>query len=126
MLLHSDILQSMNNVKGAEKLRDEVKDICKQHLSLCDLADIERSIALSLIPLGRFNQVLDTLERSRDTFKHEKCNDNIKLAITTIDLASIRQWLGDYNRALSDLLMAEEKWLLQFKTKQLISLRWNL
>ncbi len=123
MLLHSDILQSMNNVKGAEKLRDEVKDICKQHLSLCDLADIERSIALSLIPLGRFNEVLDTLERSRDTFKHEKCNDNIKLAITTIDLASIRQWLGDYNRALSDLLMAEEKMATAVQNKTIDQLK---
>jgi CHAT domain-containing protein len=109
MILLADIFQSMNNLQGAENLRNEAKTICKQHLSVCDLADIERSIASSLTYIGRFVEVLVTLERCRDIFKSEKCNDSIKLVETTINLASIREWLGDYSRALSDLEIAEEK-----------------
>jgi tetratricopeptide (TPR) repeat protein len=109
LIVQSDTLQFISNthLQQAEELRNEARDLCNQYLSPCDCADIERTIATSLITQGRFNEALEALEKSRDTLQ-DKCDDVIKLSKTTIDLAGIREWLGDDTRALSDLERAEK------------------
>ena len=106
MFTQADIYQSMGNLQQTEKIRNEALGLSREHLMVSDSADNERARAASLISEGRFNEALMALAASRDLFQIE--DDIIKLVRTTIDIVDILQWLGDYNRALSELQRATE------------------
>ena len=112
MFMQADVLQSMGDLKQAEQLRKQTLSIANKYLSKSKLADIERARAESLIMQGRFNEALMAFETGRDIFQDD--SNTINWAITTINIVEIYRWLGDYERALSELKHVEEKILPKF------------
>jgi CHAT domain-containing protein/tetratricopeptide (TPR) repeat protein len=101
LLVQADILQSKGDLPESEKLRNDAVKLSKEHLGASGVAEIERSRAASLVSQARFNEALVALAASRDFYNQE--GNMLKLARTTIDMVDILQWLGDLNRALSEL-----------------------
>lgn len=101
LLVQADILQAKGDLPTSEKLRNDALDLSKEHLCTSGVAEIERSRAASLISQARFNEALVALAASRD-FYHQEGN-MLKMARTTLDMVDVLHWLGDFNRALSEL-----------------------
>jgi CHAT domain-containing protein/tetratricopeptide (TPR) repeat protein len=104
MLTQGDIRESLGDLRQAEELRTEALELSRQYLSESASANAERSRAASLITQGRFNEALVALVASRDMSQQE--GDAIKLVRATIDMVDVLQWLGDFDRALSELTRA--------------------
>lgn len=101
MLMQADIIQSVGVLEQAEQMRTEALEFSREHLSASASADAERARATALIGQGRFNEALVGLSACRDLFQSE--GNTPQLARTTIDIADMLQWLGDYKRALSEI-----------------------
>jgi CHAT domain-containing protein len=116
MLVRADIMQAIGELRESNNLRDEATKLSQVYTSQYGSAETERSIASSLVLQGRFNEALLALQKSRNDF--EVNNDFVKMARTTIDIANILQWLGDYERAIEQLNHAQEliTMILQGKT----------
>jgi len=102
----SDNLQSLGEPLNAKKLRTEVLLFSKMYLSISDFKMKESELTSSLLEEGRFNESLTILKNNMEFF--EKENDLIKLAITTKKYVYILTWLGDYERAISELEHVEK------------------
>ncbi len=105
LFVQADNLQSLADTESAEKLRMEAIKLSTKYLSKLHHAETERSRASTLIDHGRFNEALVALSLSRDLFRVESMV--VEFAETTIALANILQWLGDYNRAMIEIRQAE-------------------
>ncbi|MFZ3168609.1 MAG: CHAT domain-containing tetratricopeptide repeat protein [Candidatus Methanoperedens sp.] len=101
LLIQADILQAKGDIPTSEKLWADAQKLSKEHLGSSEVAEIERSRSVSIVSQGRFNEALVGLAASKDFFQQE--GNMLKLARTTLDMVSILNWLGDFNRALSEL-----------------------
>ncbi len=101
LLVQADILQAKGDLPASEKLRNYALKLSKEHMGASVVAEIERSRVSSLVSQARFNEALVALAAIRD-FYHQEGN-MLKLARTILDMVDILHWLGDFNRALSEL-----------------------
>jgi CHAT domain-containing protein len=106
MLTLADLWEAKGNIQQTEKLQNEAREVSSKYLDPVGRADVERSLASSLISRGRFNEALVALSASRDVFAEKGAI--VLLGRTTVDIVDLLQWLGDYARALSELAQASK------------------
>ena len=102
----ADFLQVTGDVDQAESMRKEAIDLAHKYFDAAGDAKEQRRWAAALTSQGRFAEALSALARARDFFEGD--GDLVEMTRTTIDLVDILQWLGDYDRAASELEHAEQ------------------
>lgn len=97
----ADFHQSRGQLGLAEPLRDDAQRLAREYFGDAGNALAQRQRAASLISLGRFTEALIALAVARDFYEAEE--NRLEMARVTIDIAGIRQWLGDFERAEADM-----------------------
>ena len=106
MLVKADVFEAEGDLEKAEEAREEAMRISEKYLSQVDVAERERQRAPSLLSQGRFNEALVALTAARDLF--QEGGDPLNMASVTANIASILEWLGDYDRALLEVKRASQ------------------
>jgi CHAT domain-containing protein len=106
LFMLGDVLDALEDLPQANKLREEAVKLSEQYLTKEARAEVERGRAAALLAQGRFNEALVALANSRDIFLRE--NNPIQLVRVTIDMVDLLNWLGDHQRALSELEHASQ------------------
>ena len=106
LFIQADVVQARGNPTNAETLRNEAQALAREYFGTAGTADAQRRRAASLIDEARFNEALVALANARDLFQGE--GDILKVARTALDQVNLLQWLGDYERALTELNRAAE------------------
>ncbi len=101
LFIYADVLESLKRRSEAEEKRKRALKLSTKYLGAAGEAEAERSRAAALILQARFNEALVALYNARDCFLLE--GNVLKSARTSVDLADLLQWLGDYTRAVEEL-----------------------
>jgi CHAT domain-containing protein len=102
----ADVLDALGALQKANEQREEALRLSEQYLTKELGAEVERARAAALLAQGRFNEALVALVNSRNIFLRE--NNPIQLVRVTIDMVDLLNWLGDHQRALSELEHASQ------------------
>jgi CHAT domain-containing protein len=101
LFMYADVLESLQRRRKAEEKRLVASELSKRYLGAAGSAEAERARVAALISQARFNEALVALYTAREFFQKE--GNLLKVARTSLDLADLLQWLGDYTRALDEL-----------------------
>jgi CHAT domain-containing protein len=101
LFMQANALELLQRSDDAEARRNGALELSRKHLGAAGSAEAERSRAGALLAEARFNEALIALSTARDYFRQE--GNALKLARTSLDLADVLQWLGDYSRALREV-----------------------
>jgi CHAT domain-containing protein len=105
MFIQADKVETYSR-EQAEKTRAEAIQICQNYLSKSEATLAQLNRIGSLQRLGQFNEALTILAKTRDELL--RLNDPLNVAKATISLVDMLQWLGDYDRALAEIIRAQE------------------
>ncbi|MGZ4852704.1 MAG: CHAT domain-containing protein, partial [Halobacteriota archaeon] len=103
-LRQADYHEALGELEQAQSIRDEATQISEKYLPELDRAERQRHQAAPLISQGRFNEALVVLTAARDLFAERA--EPIGVAEVTTNIAGIREWLGDYDKALEEIEQA--------------------
>ncbi len=106
LFMLADIMDALGNLPKANERRQEALKLSEQYLAKAARAEVERGRAAALLAQGRFNEALVALVNSRNIFLRE--NNPLQLVRVTIDMVDLLNWLGDYQRASSELEHASQ------------------
>jgi CHAT domain-containing protein len=105
--IYADHQQNAGDADAAKRLRREADELAVAYLGPAATAMIRRTRAMEAAMEGRFHDALIGLADARTTFAEAgMVLDKVQ---TDIQLASIYEWLGDYERALRTLQAAHEE-----------------
>lgn len=107
LLTQADLCELLGDRRRAEAQREEAMRLSDQYLLQTDVSERQRQRANTLIGQGRFNEALTTLAEARDVLQAH--GNVVDVANVTIDIASILEWLGDYERALKEAQTVRSK-----------------
>jgi CHAT domain-containing protein len=106
LFMYADVLDALGRREDAEKRRDKAAGFSQKYMGASGDAEAERSRAASLLSQARFNEALVALYTARGYYASN--GSILKMARTSIDLADLLQWLGDYGRAKDAIDFAAE------------------
>ena len=105
--IYADHRQDAGDAEAAERLRQEADDLTVAYLGPAATAMVRRARAMEAAMEGRFHDALIGLADARTTFAEAgMLLDKVQ---TDVELASIYEWLGDYDRALATLQAAHDE-----------------
>jgi CHAT domain-containing protein/tetratricopeptide (TPR) repeat protein len=106
LFMYADVLDALGRREDAGKKRDKAVSLSRKYMDAAGDAEAERSRAASLLAQARFNEALVSLYTARGYYSSQ--GNVLKMARTSIDLADLLQWLGDYSRAKDAIDYAAE------------------
>jgi CHAT domain-containing protein len=101
MIMYADHLVARGERDRAAAHEETALQLTDRYLGAVERAEVHRDRARELAMLGRFNLALTTLSEVRDEFVRNQAT--VSAMKTTLDIANVREWLGDYERALDDI-----------------------
>jgi tetratricopeptide (TPR) repeat protein len=105
--IYADHRQNAGDAEAAKRLRQEADDLTVSYLGPAATAMVRRTRAMEAAMEGRFHDALMGLADARTTFAEAgMLLDKVQ---TDVQLASIYEWLGDYERALATLQAAHDE-----------------
>ncbi len=105
-LIEADIADALGEPAEAIPLREWAVETARVDLPPLAFARIRRSIAVQRAYEGRFNEALAEFDDVRRLFA--EAGDAIQSAQTTLEEASLLEWLGDQERALEAIVAARQ------------------
>lgn len=97
----ADICQSLGDLPSAKRLREEALSLTRRYLGEAGSAKEQRGLSGTYAMEGRFNDALVALAAARDFFEAD--GNVVEEVRTTVDLADLLHWLGDWERAEREL-----------------------